>query len=75
MARQQLSPLSRSIFAATSAAARRMVSVIDMTLLGRGVGLGLARELACYVYGKRDLTRVRCSATSTSKPRSSRSMW
>ena len=39
MARQQLSPLSRSIFAATSAAARRMVSVIDMTLLGRGVGL------------------------------------
>lgn len=37
--------------------------------------LGLARELACYVYGLRDLTRVRCSATSTSKPHSSRSMW
>jgi hypothetical protein len=37
--------------------------------------LGLARELACYVHGKRDLTRVRCTATSTSKPRSSRSMW
>jgi hypothetical protein len=50
---------------------------VSITALFSGIFIvvGLARELACYVYGYRDLTDVRCNATSTSKLPSLRSMW